>query len=349
MTNYVTDPDLLNELNGAPSSKESAPQSSADQGYVTDPALLTELNKGYVTDEELLKQLQSGPVEPTGDNLAQTAVQTALPAMYTPGATGLGELAKDVTKAVAPVAANAAKGAIAGYAKNPLGAVTDAVLLHGGMPPVYGTYKSIQGGWNAIQAAKQVATNLGEMFSQYAPGSVDQAVKWVNALKPEDTIKFYEAAQKDGLDKTLKNFKAPDYLSKEAATALNATKDAIPSTFSKIGRVVGPIARTLGKVAGPAGLAMNAYDAAEFAREADLGGRLARGEGKLAPQAYKGLLNQNVSGYTPTAQEARNILDSGDERTINIYGGRLKLTGLASSGPNAVNSGYAQQLKTLGR
>ena len=349
MTNYVTDPDLLNELNGAPSSKESAPQSSADQGYVTDPALLTELNKDYVTDEELLKQLQSGPVEPTGGDLAKAAIGAVAPALYTPGATGIGELAKDVGKAVVPVATNAVKAAITGYARNPLGAVADVALMGTGLPPAYGAVKSIQGGYDAFKAAKQVATNLGEMFSQYAPGSADEAVKWVNALKPEDTVKFYEAAQKDGLDKTLKNFKAPDYLSKEATTALNATKDAIPTTFSKIGRVLGPIARTLGKVAGPAGLAMNVYDAAEFAREADLGGRLARGEAKLAPKAYTGLLNQNVSGYTPTAQEARNILDSNDDRTINIYGGRLRLEGLASPGPNAIKSGYVQQLKTLGR
>jgi hypothetical protein len=55
------------------------------------------------------------------------------------------------------------------------------------------------------------------------------------------------------------------------------------------------------------------------------------------------------TGYTPTPQEARNLLDSGDERTINMYGGRLKLQGLASPGPNAFNSGFAQELNRLGR
>ena len=348
MSDYVTDEELLKQLNGETAKPAEGPP-SADQGYVTDPELTQQLNQGYVTDPALMAQLENGPVEPTGGDLFKSAVGAVAPALYTPGATGVGELAKDLGKAVVPVAVNAGKTIAANYAKNPLGAVADAVLLHGGMPPVYGMKKGYEGGKTALTAAKAVVSNLGEMFSQYAPGSADEAVKWVNALKPEDTVKFYEAAKKDGLDKTLKNFKAPEYLSKEATTALNATKDAIPSTFSKIGRIAGPIARALGKVAGPAGLAMNAYDAAQFAREADLGGRLARGEAKLAPQAYKGLLNQNVSGYTPTPQEARNILDSGDERTINIYGGRLRLTGLASSGPNAVNSGYAQQLKTMGR
>ena len=90
-------------------------------------------------------------------------------------------------------------------------------------------------------------------------------------------------------------------------------------------------------------------DAAKFAQEAELGKRLARGEGKLAPQVFRGLVNQNISGYTPTPQEAQNLLDSGDERTINIYGGRLKLQGLASPGPNAVKSGFDQELTNLAR
>jgi hypothetical protein len=104
-----------------------------------------------------------------------------------------------------------------------------------------------------------------------------------------------------------------------------------------------------GRVAGPAGLAMGAYDAGQVARETDLGGRLAAGQGQRAQQASTNMLNRNVSGYTPNPQEARNLLDSGDERTINMYGGRLKLQGLASPGPNAFNSGFAQQLNRMGR
>jgi len=104
-----------------------------------------------------------------------------------------------------------------------------------------------------------------------------------------------------------------------------------------------------GRVAGPAGLAMGAYDAGQMARETDLGGRLAGGQGQRAQQASTNMLNRNVSGYTPNPQEAQNILASGDERTINMYGGRLKLQGLASPGPNAFNSGFAQQLNRMGR
>jgi hypothetical protein len=59
------------------------------------------------------------------------------------------------------------------------------------------------------------------------------------------------------------------------------------------------------------------------------------------------MVNKNTSGYQPSAQEAQNLLASGDERTINIYGGRQKLQQIAN--PNAFNSGYAQQLNSLGR
>lgn len=77
--------------------------------------------------------------------------------------------------------------------------------------------------------------------------------------------------------------------------------------------------------------------------------------GEYATQRAAGAANARqavaaqASGYTPNPQEARNLLDSGDERTINLYGGRLKLEGLASPGPNAIKSGYTQELKRLGR
>jgi hypothetical protein len=55
-----------------------------------------------------------------------------------------------------------------------------------------------------------------------------------------------------------------------------------------------------------------------------------------------------VSGYIVSPQEAKNLLASGDERTINIYGGRQRLEGIISA-PNAVNSGFTNQLNTLSR
>jgi hypothetical protein len=52
------------------------------------------------------------------------------------------------------------------------------------------------------------------------------------------------------------------------------------------------------------------------------------------------------TGYTPSPQEAKNLLDSGDERTINIYGGRQRLESIIR--PNAFNSGFVNQLGRMG-
>jgi hypothetical protein len=347
MSNYVTDEELLKQLNGETAKTEPAP-ASADQGYVTDPELVQQLNEGYVTDPDLMAQLQNGPVEPTGGDLIKSAVGAVAPALSASiGPTGLPELAKSVGKAAAPVVSNAVKNTIASYAKNPIGAVADVALMGAGLPPAYGPVKGLEGGYDAIQSAKQVFTNVSQSLSKYPPETVEKAMKWINVLTPEDADKFAKLAEKDGIDKALKNFKAPEYFGEKATAALKATKDAVPSNFSKLGQVFGPVARAVGKVAGPAGIAMNAYDAGQMARETQLGERLARGEGKRAEQAFNNMVNKNISGYQPSPQEAKNLLDSGDERTINIYGGRKRLMELAN--PNAINSGYAQQLKALGK
>jgi len=63
MSGYITDPELLAQLNGASQEKKK------EEDYVQDPAVLAELDKGdgYVNDPELLAQLNAaaaGPVKP---------------------------------------------------------------------------------------------------------------------------------------------------------------------------------------------------------------------------------------------------------------------------------------------
>lgn len=330
---------------GQPVPEDDLPGSLVPEDDLPGDLTAAPVQEGAVAPDDMPAMMSA--VAPTGGDVLQTAVQTALPAAYTQGATGVGQLAKDVGKAVSPVASNIIKNAVTSYAKNPIGAVADVALMGAGLPPAYGPVKGIQGGYDAVQSAKQVFTNVSQALSKYPPETAEQAMKWINRLTPEDADKFAKLAEKDGIDKALKNFKAPEYFSEKANAALKATKDAVPSNFSKLGQLVGPVARAVGKVAGPAGLAMNAYDAGQMARETQLGERLARGEGKRAEQAFNNMVNKNISGYQPSPQEAKNLLDSGDERTINIYGGRKRLMELAN--PNAINSGYAQQLKALGK
>ena len=109
----------------------------------------------------------------------------------------------------------------------------------------------------------------------------------------------------------------------------------IPTEVPPVGRVAGvmgkvaPVLRTAGRVLGPAGLAMNAYDASQYAEAAKLGERLANGQGQMAQQAFR---HNAVNMPTPQQlqpTEAANLLASGDQRTINIYGGVQHLQAIA--------------------
>ena len=216
-----------------------------------------------------LEPQKEGPIVPD-ETAAIGAVAPAVTGAAYATETGLPQLVKNVGQAVGPIAGNAIKG----YMSNPMNALADIALTHTGLGPLVGVNKA----YETYKNAKQVVNNLNDMVSGYAPGTVEQATKWVNALTPEDSAKFLETANKEGLDKTLKNFKAPSYLGEEATAALNATKNAIPSTLSKFGAVASPFLRGAGRVLGPAGMAMNVYDAGQMARETGLGGRLAGGE-----------------------------------------------------------------------
>jgi hypothetical protein len=65
-----------------------------------------------------------------------------------------------------------------------------------------------------------------------------------------------------------------------------------------------------------------------------------------AQNARNAVANMNT-GYSLSPVEARNLLISGDQRTIQLYGGVKKLQAL--SNPNAINSGYSQELSSLGK
>jgi len=97
--------------------------------------------------------------------------------------------------------------------------------------------------------------------------------------------------------------------------------------FAPIAAKVAPVLNTAGRVAGPAGLAYNAYQGAEFAQQAELGPRLAQGQGQQAQQAFR---NMNTQFGAPiTREQAITVLQSGNERDIAAFGGRQRLMQLA--------------------
>ena len=265
--------------------------------------------------DEAAKSLGQKP-EAQIENVAQQAAQALAPAaMYS--ATGLPQLAGDVATAAKPML-DVGRGVVQGYKNNPVGAVADAVLLHGGMPPVFGGAKTAEGLYNTYKTAKEVGGNLNNMLSRLPESARDNFMKVVGQLKPDDAARLMEG----GASK-LKSFELPSYVGPKGAEAFAQVQSQVPGTMQKIGSVAGPIARGAGKVLGPAGMALNVYDAQQMAADTQLGQRLAQGQGQQAEEAFRNLNTRYGNAMTPI--EAQAVLASGSQRDIEAFGGQDRL------------------------
>lgn len=126
-----------------------------------------------------------------------------------------------------------------------------------------------------------------------------------------------------------------------------AAAEAAPSIASRMAPYVqaaGRAAPMALRAAGPAGMVASA---APEIRAANIGPRVASGEiPNMMQSARQAQLNMPTPApLTPT--EARNLLASGDERMINMYGGRKKLVSITD--PNAINSGFTNELALMNR
>lgn len=99
-----------------------------------------------------------------------------------------------------------------------------------------------------------------------------------------------------------------------------------PSQWSQIGKTLGPIARGLGQVAGPVGMAASIYEAAPYLEKAQIGQNVASGKlPRDIQQAYR-TANSNYAGPQLDPSAAQNVLQGGSERDIKYFGGRDSLT-----------------------
>lgn len=276
--------------------------------------------------ESTLSAIAAEPEEKkqaTAADVAQTTAQALAPAgMY--GPTGLPQLGRDLYQAAQPMV-DVGRSVMQGYKSNPIGGLADAVLMHGGMPPVFGGAKGAEAVYDMYKGAKQTVGNVSEMLSKLPPGTDRAAAPFVNALNPADQARFVQLAKTQGIEKAFKTYQAPGYLGEEAMQSLNAVKGAFPTTLQKVGQVVAPLARGAMKVAGPAGMALNVYDAGQMARETELGTRLAQGQGQRAEQAFRAGPVQSYQGPQIGAQQAQNVLQSGSARDIQYFGGQDQL------------------------
>lgn len=281
----------------------------------------------------------SGTVPEGQEFGVQQIAQSLAPAVTGSGPTGLGQLTREVGGAVAPYAKSAVSAATAGYKARPLmTAAVDAIGLGTIATPVASAYNSAMGAADQFNRAKGAAQGVSKVLSQSPliespitgkpyPESVP-AFREMQKIAPEISARLSEIYQKGGGNNAVKAWlaspeAAPYMKDPRFAAAAEAYMGKVPGMGAQAMRVAGPLLRGAARVAGPAGMAMNMYEAQQFANEAELGQRLAQGQGALAQRAFR----QRNQTYGPIApDQAQAVLESGSERDIAAFGGRDRLS-----------------------
>jgi hypothetical protein len=287
---------------------------------------------------------QTAPAPSTG-----SPAQLLAPAVtaYGMGPTGMAQLGKDAYAVAKPVAQSLAEGVgtvAQVYRAHPIAApLADIVGVSTvGVPPVAASQSAI-GAYDKYKALES-AKNIGsQVLSQGAPttspvqGVATTATKapymdMLRSAPPEVGAKISETyGMKTG---GAGNNAVRSWLNSAEGQAVRAANpefgakaaqylEAVPTYGQQAMKVAGPLLKGAARVAGPVGMAANLYEAAPYLEQAGPELTSGRAQNRIA-QAQTAVLNAPTPAPL-TPQEASNLLSSGDERTINIYGGRARL------------------------
>lgn len=279
------------------------------------------------------------------------------PQFVVPGPTGFN--AQAVKSTLSPFAQVPGK-VLESYGTGAAGAgkaIADTLLATHGAPPVFGGINAIKGLGEAYGAAKESLNTAQGLASKIAetPGVKASFNKLIDALPKAEALRMSDLINKRGAQ-GLKEFIDSSGDAIKAMPEVKELADIVPSRMAQVGKVVAPVLRGAGKVLGPAGLAMNAYDAAQYAEAAELGKRLAQGQGGTAQHQFK----QMNPGYSQqfnqqiTPDQAHLILNSNNERDIAAFGGREALTNIAQTPARQVlaqpptSQNFMQRMQALG-
>lgn len=322
MSEYVTDPDLLAQLEETTAAVEPAKKEKKPS---TD---------GYINDPELLAQLEASDTEqkePDASLLAPAVTGLGM------GPTGYsGSAIKQVAaplKAIIPQTLQAYKAA-------PYKAGIDMVVGSMGLPPPYAAVESVQSGVKAYQAGKESLSEASRLASQFSDkadiGKYQNLWKAVAKVDPGTEKIISNIYHTQGGGQGVKNWltttaEGQRFLA-DPKTAQIAEQyiGAMPSKGAQAMKVIGPVLKGAARVAGPVGMAYNMYEAAPYLAKA--GPELTSGaaQNRMAQAQNMMLSRPTPAPLSPT--EASNLLASGDERTINIYGGRARLNDIVKGG-----------------
>jgi hypothetical protein len=144
-----------------------------------------------------------------------------------------------------------------------------------------------------------------------APGEVADKISdiWNNSGGNNAVKRWLNSAEGQALRQSIPDFgaKAAQYI------------EAAPSMLQQAGRMVKPLAMGAARVAGPVGLAYDVSQAMPYLEQAEVGRRTQSGEvGQMMRQARRAQLNAPTAAPL-TAQEAANLVASGDQRMMQIY------------------------------
>ena len=271
---------------------------------------------------------------PSGEEAsAMLAAPAVTGAAYALPAAGAGAAAQRIGMAAAKPAIESAKGLYQAYRANPLGAVADAALVGTGNFPVFGPVSASSSGVKGlydryIKPLKGAATEASIAASEGGQAT-KEAYRAIKEAAPksfgEAMRSAYAAGGNNAVGQLLRSPEGQQVLN-AAGQAANAEKylSAIPSAAKQVGAALKPLAVGAARVLGPAGLAYDTYEAVDLLKQGQKIAPPVTPAGTIMAQTRRAQLNAPTPAPL-TPQEASNLLASGDERTINIYGGRERL------------------------
>lgn len=302
--------------------------------------------KSKFNPSEFIRKSPDYTPTPEPAMVAETQVEAPQPDMpmpmgYLPGPTGLKEVGQMAKAGIGPYGSAITQGLSKTadiYKARPI--VAPLVDIVGtatmGVPPIAASQQAM-GAYDKYNALKESAKAIGQIASQGAPAEVVQA-SGQTVIRPETVKPYFEMkqaatpafAQKiteaygsktggggNNAVRALLNSQegiAARYANPQLAAMADAYLKVVPTYGQQAMKVAAPIARGALKVAGPAGMAYNMYEAGQMARETQLGEKLAGGQGQRAEQAFRNMNTQYGAPISP--QEEQNVMASGSQRDI---------------------------------
>ena len=272
---------------------------------------------------------QQSQTEKTPNPVA-TAVQTALPlaAGNMTQATGMANMAGELSGAVSPYAKSALAASISGYKAHPLlTPLIDAVGIGTMGTPIASAYNGIMGAGDQFKRAQGAVNGVGQVLSNTPGNPVNyfNMGKAIPEVAPILEDLYHNKGGPNAIKAWLQSPEAAQYMKNPAfAQAAEQYTGMVPGRFAQIGKVLGPIARGLGRVAGPVGIGLNIHDAAPYLNKANIGQNAAEGNFAHLKNPGQILQQQHNTQYGApiSPEQAQAVLESGSPRDIEGLGGQ---------------------------